>query len=708
MAIEFIPTKADRARYPALDRLIRRIIDASDRLATGDGILYYGWPKFTDYEAIKHYADLALVTRKVGVVLIRVLSAATPPSIRDTAESLSQITASTISQLIRSPALRRGRGSRMILDVTPIIFAPGYDNDDSGEIVVFGSEQSLLDFLEEIDNQSLTSSQLAEVRSILEGAKALVRSSRRVVPDPALHKFAASLAALEEEIASFDARQRQVALTALGCPQRIRGLAGSGKTVILAMKAALAHLENPKARILVTYYTRSLHDHLTRLITRFCRHFGEGDPDWDRIDVCHGWGRRDLPGVYRNASMRANTIPISLSVAQANKGRTQTPFDYACRTLISTGLVEPYYDLILIDEGQDFPSGFYELCFHLAKGARDKKQIVWAYDELQDVFDIRVRTPEELFGKDADGEPRISLDRALPENAETNDFVLPKCYRNQRDVLVLAHSIGFGIYGQPVQMLQNKSHWEDVGYEILSGNMNVGSPVVIKRPDKNSPTNLNLPPNSQLIEVRSFEEVDQEVEYCAKEFEKFIAGGLQPEDLMAIAIDDRAAQHYLSNLAQALAQRGIQSNNIIADRYSEPAFTIEGKVTLSTVYRAKGNESAVVAVLGCDAVPLDARTGRNRLFTAFTRTKGWLRITGFSNKFLPLKAEIETALRYAPEMHFRMPNPKEIELIQRDLSEKNSKLQRAQAEMERMKDELGLTDEDLEVLLKGPRRNERS
>lgn len=60
--------------------------------------------------------------------------------------------------------------------------------------------------------------------------------------------------------------------------------------MILAMKAALAHLDNPEARILVTYYTRSLHDYLARLITRFYRHFGEEDPDWTRIHVHHGWG----------------------------------------------------------------------------------------------------------------------------------------------------------------------------------------------------------------------------------------------------------------------------------------------------------------------------------------------------------------------------------------------------------------------------------
>ena len=168
-------------------------------------------------------------------------------------------------------------------------------------------------------------------------------------------------------------------------------------------------------------------------------------------------------------------------VAASAASTGQTPFDYACRKLVESKRVEPYYDLTLIDEGQDFPSGFYELCFYLTKGARDQKQIVWAYDELQNIYDVTVRTPTELFGTDSDGQPRISLIRSLPRDADTNDFVLPKCYRNQRDVLVLAHATGFGIYGQPVQMLQDRSHWEDVGYEVEIGNMRPGERIEIRR-----------------------------------------------------------------------------------------------------------------------------------------------------------------------------------------------------------------------------------
>ncbi len=706
MPIEFIPTKADQARHPLLQRLIAEILDNSDRLGISDGVLYYGWPNYTDYDAVKHSVDLAIISRRSGVILIRTLSVVTPRNVQEVSDSVSQASASAIAQMVKSASLR-DRRRQLKVQVTPIVFAPGYRGQPPGDAEVCESEPAILRTIEDIDRNDLSDAEYEEARSILEGAKAITRPTKRAIENPRTQRIAAALAQLEEEIATFDQRQRQVALTSLGCPQRIRGLAGSGKTVILAMKAAMAHLDDPSAYILVTFYTRSLRDHLSRLITRFHRHFGDGDPDWSRVHIRHGWGRKDLPGVYREACLRSNVSPLSYGNAQAGAQIGQDPFDYACRSLLQSGAVKPYYDLVLIDEGQDFPGGFYELCFACTKGERDNKQIIWAYDELQNVFNVTVRTPDELFGADADGEPRVSLPRALPPNAETNDFVLPKCYRNQRDVLVLAHAIGFGIYGQPVQMLQDRAHWEDVGYEVHAPDMEPGTRVRIVRPDRNSPTHLVAPQDVPLVEARGFDSIGGEVEYCAAQFEMFLRGGLQPEDLMAIAIDDRAAQSYISLLAAALSEKGIPVNNIIADRYSEPAFLIEGKSTLTTVYRAKGNEAAVVAVLGCDAVPLNTRSGRNRLFTGFTRTKGWLRITGMGRGFVPLSEEIDRAMRFAPEMRFVMPDPRQIETIQRDLSDRDARLQRAKAEMERMKDELGLTDDDLRSLMARRSRNGR-
>jgi superfamily I DNA and RNA helicase len=612
-------------------------------------------------------------------------------------ESIAQAAATAEAQMLKSAALR-GRNRKLKFDVIPIVYAPGFDGLNLSQSETASSEEGLLNFVAQCEDQNLSPEAMEEARSILEGAKALTRPSRRRIDDPENKPAAVAYLKLEDEIHKFDAQQRHVALASLPCPQRIRGLAGSGKTVILAMKAALAHIENPEAKILVTYYTRSLKDHLTRLITRFYRHFAEGEPDWSKIDIQHGWGQKNLPGVYREACVRSGIMPIPFGQAQSQKN----PFDYVCKSLVESSKIQPFYDLILIDEGQDFPEGFYRMAFFLAKGERDSKQIIWAYDELQDIFDVRVRTPEELFGIDDDGEPRISLGRSVPPTADTNDFVLPKCYRNQRDTLVLAHAIGFGLYGgKPVQMLQNEEHWVDVGYEVLRGNFQPGSQTIIRRPDRNSPAVLVPPDRLPLVAVADCQSLMEEVEYCAKEFKKFIDSGLEPHELMAIAIDDRAAKAYLSQLSAQLAAMGIESNNIIADRFSEPPFLIEGKVTLSTVYRAKGNEAAVVAVLGCEAVPLKSRTGRNRLFTAFTRTKGWLRVTGLAAPFAPLREEIRRALACAPELRFTMPDLAEIDLIQRDLAERDARLLRAREEMNRMKQDLGLTDEDLAALIEG-------
>ena len=56
------------------------------------------------------------------------------------------------------------------------------------------------------------------------------------------------LSTLEKQIATFDYKQKLAALTIVDGPQRIRGMAGSGKTVVLAMKAAQLHINNPEEK----------------------------------------------------------------------------------------------------------------------------------------------------------------------------------------------------------------------------------------------------------------------------------------------------------------------------------------------------------------------------------------------------------------------------------------------------------------------------
>ena len=697
----------DRIGHDPIGReFIQSLQRDAQQLALGNGALYYDFPTYSDYETVAHKPDALLLSRTSGILAIRFVDAAMRPlsTAQDAGvdESLGQFCSILIGRLLKSRSLRRNL-STLSFSVTPLIYAPGGDRgamdfEYSRDVYSLDGFHSLL---QELRGEELGEKEFAEVRSVVEGAKALVRPQKRSVEDPKVQRHAVALAALEAEIANFDQRQRRAALISMPGPQRIRGLAGSGKTVILAMKAAHLHLTRPEQRILITFFTRSLRASITNLITRFYRHYRDEDPDWNQIHVRHGWGGSGNSGVYADACRREGRSPMPLKAAQAIPEGQKDPFDYVCRRLVEHG-VKPHYDHVLIDEGQDFPGGFYELCFLLAKGDRDYKNIVWAYDELQNILNVTIRSPDQLFGRDRDGKARIDLERSvglIPVGAE-NDTVLSKCYRNQREVLVTAHALGFGIYKDIVQLLENKDHWEDVGYEVVKNErFVVGENVVITRPSENNPISLNAVDSTKIIEYFVAPAFGDEVFWVVEGVKVFLEGGLQPEDIIIIALDDRNARGYFRAISASLAIQGIDTNNILADPYSEPPFLIAGKVTLSTVYRAKGNEAAAVFAIGVDGVNRHLRSGRNKLFTAFTRTKAWLRVSGVGQTARAICNEIDKALQNFPDLRFEMPDLKKVDLVQRDLSRRTVRAKKIRADfIKQMKSE-GFTDDEINELL---------
>jgi superfamily I DNA and RNA helicase len=256
------------------------------------------------------------------------------------------------------------------------------------------------------------------------------------------------------------------------------------------------------------------------------------------------------------------------------------------------------------------------------------------------------------------------------------------------------HALGFDIYSNIVQLLESPAHWQDVGYEVDSEEFEVGQNVTILRPPANSPSTLKVPANAPLIATKVVVNMDDELSWVTSEVAAFISGGLNPEDVMVVCLDDWPARDYFRDRSAALARKKINTNNIIAP-YMEHPFTIPGHVTLSTVYRAKGNESAVVLAIGVDAVNTKTRSGRNQIFTAVTRTKGWLRVSGVGPSAVKLVGEIAKAERNFPQLKFKMPDLKQVELIQRDLSEKGAKLLKIREEYVKRLREEGFDDDEI-------------
>ncbi|WP_299342197.1 ATP-binding domain-containing protein [uncultured Pseudoxanthomonas sp.] len=638
-----------------------------------EAIVYSGFPLYREEDEVVA-ADMLIVSKNHGVLLIVPIehrSLADIESIEADLEKAERATTLVFSRLIKSKALQRSR-RELTFPLRLALFAEGKFPADfePKDVDLLEGEDDLQKYFED-GGENLSRAEFGEISSVIEGAKGLLRPRERNTKDKPATSKVVLVANLEAEIRRFDKDQKHGYLAPLNGPQRIRGLAGSGKTVVLAMKAALTHLRNPDAVIAYTFYTKSLYQHVKRLITRFYRQFDDRDPDWEKLQVLHAWGGQTNPGVYFNACRMLGVAPLTYGAASA---QSKEAFDFACKDLLSTGRVVPVWDYIFVDEGQDFSPSFMRLCLGLAK----EQRIVLAYDELQTIFQVETPSAATIFGADETG-------NALAHFQE--DVVLHKCYRNPLEVLVCAHSIGLGLYGNKVvQLPESEDHWVDLGYELKSGELREGSKVEIVRPQRNSPSSISeVVPKNEIVIAKRFDDIEDEVSWVSGQIVNDIkVDGLSPEDILVISADDRNSKVYYSILAKMLSRHGVEMNNMQSDNFALRDFTESGKITFSTVYKAKGNEGFVVYIVGVDGV-FFIRSIRNRniAFTAMTRAKGWLRVTGMGVAAQVFVDEIAASLANSPSLKFTYPGPSELMVMRRDLLDgKVSDVERSLGELE--------------------------
>jgi len=645
-------TVVTRPPTGSLDAQLLGHIEASaDDNGMESAILFYDFPLYRDeLDGSLIKTPTLLLSRNHGVVLLTT-SESVSSNDTDLNEQIAEaerLIAHIFSRLLKNPALRLG-ATKLNVPINAAIYAPAFA---SNEIV---NEIPILYTLDAVDAllRNLTAPLhgviLDECKSTIEGAKGVIRPTTRSGEGTkgALAKR------LEAEIISFDRNQRSAALGGLQGPHRIRGLAGSGKTVILAMKAANLHLRHPDRRILYTFWTKSLYQHVKTLITRFYRQFDDRDPDWELLQVRHGWGSSQLPGVYSMACSSMGVRPLSFKEAMHLDGGN--PFDAACNQLLQY-TVKPMFDYVLIDEGQDFPLSFMRLSARLVEESR----FTIAYDELQNIFQTKSPSSEEIFGRSPDGAALRQFE---------SDQVLSMCYRNPREVLVAAHAIGFGIYGNRIsQMLENKAHWEDIGYKVRQGDFSAGSYTSIERPEENSLLSISEEQSfEEIISVISSNGFDEEVNLVCKKIQQDIQSGLRPDDILVVTVDDRNAKTYLQAVAAELRVAGIKSWDIHSS-YGRIEFREAGMVTLSTVHKAKGNESMSVYVMGIDSLfPQPSVRRRNMLFTAMTRAKAWVTLSGTGARFKDFLCELEKARDNFPRLEFQYPSGEALSVMRRDL-----------------------------------------
>lgn len=263
-----------------------------------------------------------------------------------------------------------------------------------------------------------------------------------------------------------------------------------------------------------------------------------------------------------------------------------------------------------------------------------------------------------------------------------------------------AFAIGLGIYNDHrlIQIPENNEHWEDFGFRVIKGQSRVGDEMIVTRPLENSPLLKNeLLDSVDVLKIQTFDTIELECDFVVNCIAEDVAQKLLPEDILLISLDDRSAREYFNRISEKLKQRGINTFNILEAPFYSTNFQVKNCVTLTTVYRAKGNEAGSVYVIGIDAayVNKDSIRERNRLFTAITRAKSWVTLTGAGKYARLFEKEMETILAAYPEFKFIMPDPNSLKVFQRDLSSSQSQLNRIERELESISEKLGISKDDL-------------
>ncbi|MFS8908685.1 DEAD/DEAH box helicase [Synechococcus sp. OH2] len=466
---------------------------------------------------------------------------------------------------------------------------------------------------------------------------------------------------VQEGIFKLDEDQRKIATQYPEGPQRLRGLAGTGKTVVLTRRAAKIHADHPDWDIAVVFYTRSLYEQIRRQISEVCQSKFDIEPNWQKLRVMHAWGSQDQLGFYRLLAHQCGLLPKSLEQARAElrdkNDYTTEPFDYVCQELGEKAKEIPQlFDAILIDEGQDLPPAFYRLAYQTL---RDPKRLYWAYDEAQGIGSLTVPGAAELFGRDETGKPKVRLGgRAI---------VLRHCYRTPNIILMAAHAINMGLLrgGQPLQGVTQKDQWEGLGYEVIEGDFRKpGSPITLTRKACHPVDQENFDPKvdpQSLLVWRTFPSEEEEQNWIAQQIERDLKQwSFRPEDLLVTSVASfRGSRPYWESLKARLKQRGI-SALIAGEDADRDIFRLPGHVTLSGIFRAKGNEAWKVYVCQFQnatepglSVEEQLRR-RNQAFVALTRTKIWCVVTGISPKdqLAPAFQELRQAKEQYPYLRF--------------------------------------------------------
>jgi superfamily I DNA and RNA helicase len=691
--------------------------------ADRDCIGYWRYPIFSQVGNSRKEPDILIADRELGLIIIEVKSVtiAQIAAIRghqwqwqNFYTQQSQPYEQAENQLFallgycdREPMLRRQVSGRVLVAL-PLITqqqwqSRGFDQLPSCPPILFQEHllpsTAILQRIQQtspvIKGKNLSQEHWQLLLSILGGTPVFRKPVKLAVSQPPPPGSRASiLAQVRTNLSELDWQQEQIGKQIPPGPQRIRGIAGSGKTVLLCQKAAHMHLKHPDWEIALVFFSRSLYEPMITQLDKWMRRFSSGEVSYDpknsKVRSLHAWGAKNQPGLYSQICEAAGVG--RLTVEDTNRKQPHESLAEVCRQLLQTTTIPQIFDAILIDEGQDLmvdedlkfqdKQPFYWMAYQALRPSNpqtpEQRRLIWAYDEAQSLESLNIPTACEVFGE----ELAHLVTGQYPSGIKKSE-IMHRCYRTPSPILTAAHGLSMGLL-RPAGMVSGMTRtedWKAIGYEV-TGRFTRGQQVTLRRLPENSPHPIPQLWGKPVFEFDIYRSRQEELTALAANIRHNLQQDqLQPsqEILVVILGSSFEAIRLETSVAQFLMQQGIpifipgaSECNLLKpdlDHRAPNKFWCEGGVTVSRIHRAKGNEADMVYVVGGDLVAQDESNVslRNQLFVALTRARGWVKLSGIGK--YPFYKEVQRVMESGDTFTFKCDRRPQREISVTDAGE---------------------------------------
>jgi len=674
-------------------------------------IAYWRYPIFSQVGNFRKEPDILILDRALGIIIIEV-KALVINQIKQITGHLWQYQnfyissgnpyqqaenqlASLLAYCDREPSLKGQITSRILVALPNITQADwesrGFHQLPSNPPLLLQPDLRTTDkILTPIENTTprvqgddLSDRQWQLLLSVISGTPLYQKPTHRVLASP--DSRGTILQTIHQHISNFDHQQEKIGKQIPPGFQRIRGIAGSGKTALLCQKAAQMHVKYPQWQIAIVFFSRTMYpviiDQLRKWLNQFSEETIQFDPKNSNLRVLHAWGAKHQPGLYRVLCEATQRSPLTVQdIPNSQRYQPQTALALACDQLLAQASIPQLFDAILIDEGQDLlvdqsiklgtKQPFYQLAYQALRPVHPsqpkQRRLIWAYDEAQSLNNLSIPTPGEILGDNL-----AHLLSGQYGDGINKTESLSRCYRLPHPVITLAHGIGMGLLRRD-GLLTGVTHpqdWEALGYQV-KGSFQPQTEITLKRPKENSPHPLPELWEGDIVRFHSYATRQEELTALAQQIlTNLRQEGLRPSrHLLVLVLGHRfVAKQLETEVATFLYQQGIDIYlpsapdcnvfQIPSYQRNPNQFWCEGGVTVSRLHRAKGQEADMVYIVGLDQIA-QAEADlylRNQLFTAITRTRAWVTLSGIGA--YPFYEELQQVIASGDTFQFMYRHP---------------------------------------------------